>query len=282
MVPARARASDIHRRPTPTPGFDVAKFARDSEQKMSAAETVDSAEDKTPTGPPPPYHPASMPPQPKPGAQLRECASIPAPLEARLRECGARITRVRSELAVGAFSREEAASVLRIELQSLAASARGAKAAVLAGWLGDLGAAIEQLGGIEAFLHVEPLYVFVADPDVEVRERIVLAFESLGHVARSAANLRDVASEARPLVPNVVVIAAVLAGERPDATFSNVVRELTHAEQAEVVVYSTAPLAQPPETGAEQRETPRRVSLSSTTVDALIAQLGPILDELGW
>jgi hypothetical protein len=275
MAASRLRTSEIHRRPTPHPGFDVAKFARDSERKMCTAAAVD----KTPTGPPPPYHPASMAPA---AAAAKDATVVPAALDAHLREGKSRIALVRGELAVGNLSREEATSVLRVELRAIAASARGAEAEALVAWLGELGGVIEEIGGIGAFLHGEPLRVFVVDEDAALRDRIALAIESLGNTARTGASLRELAVSANVYTrPDVVIVAAALAGEQPEPGFADVVRELARSEGAQVIVYTTAAqsdlAAIARERGARQCFCP-----ASSAVDALAAQLAPIFEEISW
>jgi hypothetical protein len=87
---------------------------------MHTAEAVD----KTPTGPPPPYHPASMHPAAAPAAPAKKDTPPETPLEAHLREGRTRLALVRSELSVGNLSREEAACVLRVELRAMDSKAR--------------------------------------------------------------------------------------------------------------------------------------------------------------
>jgi hypothetical protein len=189
---------------------------------------------------------------------------------------------VRSELSVGNLSREEAACVLRVELRAIAASARAAEAEALYAWLGDLGGAVEELGGIGSFLHSEPMHVFVVDEDAAVRDRLALAVESLGNTARTGASLRDLAVTANVYTrPDIVIIAAAQAGERPEPGFADVVRELARAEGAHVIVYT--PALQPDMAGiARERGARLCFHPASGTVDALAAQLAPMFDELSW
>jgi CheY-like chemotaxis protein len=184
---------------------------------------------------------------------------------------------------VGNLSREEAASALRGELRALAVTASAVSSTSFAAWLADLGGTIEELGGIGAFLHGEPLRVFVVDEDDGLRDRVALAIESLGHATRTAESLRELARAAALHAPDVVIVAASLAGDRPDVGFADLVRELARSEKTQVIVYVTTPQA-PGELDVVARVRGARGCFCpiSTKVDALAAQLAPILDDVAW
>src|SRR5437867_1583965 len=70
--PSEGRAA----RPTPPPPFDLAEFARDSESKLQSSGESDAHS----TGPPPPFHPASVHPAALPERGSAEW--LPASLQA--------------------------------------------------------------------------------------------------------------------------------------------------------------------------------------------------------
>jgi hypothetical protein len=248
MNAMRVRASEIHRRPTPHPGFDVAKFARESERRLHV----------------------------EPNAR----ASIPPPLTSHLHECKSRIALLRSELAVGGLSREEAANVLRVELSQMATSARCAEAPALVEWLKELADALGELGGPGARTQGDPLHVLVVDGDASARERIALAVESLGHAARSGATVREVEEGGDGQAPDILVISAAQAGSGPEPGLGAAVRELARGGIARIVLYASS-AATDTSAAAEAWGAHRCVCPPGAGVDALTSELGPILD-MAW
>src|SRR3954469_4603867 len=113
------RSQEFNRKATPWPPFDLQVFARDSERKYRAAEAVE----KSPTAPPPPFHPASA------GSIIVAKAATPSHIEGsaieeRLSECATRLQPLLVQLRSGGLSREETANVLRLELCSIETEAR--------------------------------------------------------------------------------------------------------------------------------------------------------------
>jgi hypothetical protein len=274
----RIGPSEVHRRPTPQPGFDVAAFARESERRMRASVDAGEAGEKTSTAPPPPYHPASIPP-PAPQPSRSTHAGL-AVLDAPLREGHARTALARSELAAGRLSHEEALKVLRLEIAAVEVNARAVAAAPLASWLGQLGRTLDDILGPAMATGRKPMCVAVVDGDAIARQRIALALESLGHAARTFGALAELPRASRAEAPDAVFVVAELGGEHPATGFGEVVRELAHNEHASVVVYTSEAR---PDVATLARERGAHLAFCpASTFDGLMAQLAQMLDDMAW
>ena len=234
------------RRPTPWPSFDLAAFARDSETNLSAL----AALDKLPTAPPPPFHPASIKSdlgksefgkpghsEPGSGARLRSTVeSISAPLRARIVECTERTQLVRTQLRVGGLSREEAARALASELTTLETeAARGGSS--IAQLTIALRTAIEELAGIAGLVPSVQFDVIVLDDRADTCARVALAVESLGHVARAATSLTDLAILATRRIPDAIFVAAA-ADDARQPEVCTLLREVVRSEHVAIVIYA--------------------------------------------
>ena len=229
------------RRPTPWPSFDLAAFARDSETNLSAL----AALDKLPTAPPPPFHPASIQTGvgksgqgvPGSGARLRSTVeSISAPLRTRIVECTERTQLVRTQLRVGGLSREEAARALASELTTLETeAARGGSS--IAQLTIALRTAIEELAGIAGLAPSVQFDVIVLDDRADTCARVALAVESLGHVARAATSLTELAILATRRIPDAIFVAAT-ADDARQPEVCTLLREVVRSEHVAIVIYA--------------------------------------------
>jgi CheY-like chemotaxis protein len=231
--------SSPERRPTPWPSFDLAAFARDSETSLLAAEkdllATERDKDKLPTAPPPPFHPASI--RPPSGARVRSVIeAIGASLHGRIIECTERTQLLRTQLRIGGLSREEAARALATELAALETeAARGGSS--LAQLTVALRTVIEELAGIVGQTLGVQFDVIILDDKPETRARVALAVESIGHVARVATSLTELALLSARRMPDAVFVAASAEGGR-QPEICTLLREVVRSETLAVVVFA--------------------------------------------
>jgi hypothetical protein len=264
-------AAEFHRKETPWPPFDLAAFARDSERSFRAAEATASVS----TAPPPPFHPASIAPGPE-----RAPASLTATIQERFEECASRVRLLPAQLRGGEMSREDAANILRLELNELELAAKSAHADSIVVMVAALRTAVEELGGIAGHIHSEPLHIVVLDDDETTRGRVALAIESMGHAVRSAASVAELGKLAAAKAPDAVVASAALHGPGPKPQFCSMVREAARAERVRVIVYANVTRA-----GLERvaGETGAQHSFSASAGhDGIVEQMNAILADLAW
>jgi CheY-like chemotaxis protein len=231
--------SEPGRRPTPWPSFDLAAFARESETSLKAADASEGREkseraDK-PTAPPPPFHPASL----RAPSRVRSIVeAITASLHARILECTDRTQLVRTQLRIGGLSREEAARALVAELGALEweAARNGSSIAQLTVALRTM---IEELAGLAGQSEGVQFDVVILDESAETRARVALAVESIGHVARGASSLSELAILAARRMPDAIFVAAASDGARQPEICA-LLREVVRSDSVAVVLFATA------------------------------------------
>jgi hypothetical protein len=197
-------ATDFERKPTPWPPFDLAAFARDSERALGQADTAPEV--------------------------------LPSSLQRQLREAASRTLLLGAQLRKGALSRDEAAHALRSELAVLEAEASRREVASLAAMASALRAAIEEIGGI-AVNDARRLEVVVLEEDPDVSARVALAVESLGHTARVASSIVEVARLSAARAPQAVLVGASHVGTHAQSELFPLLREVSGTEGVKVLIF---------------------------------------------
>ncbi len=264
--------------PTPCPTFDLQAYARDSETSLRAGDLEDALGmlDKLPTAPPPAFHPASIHPS---GAHLRDVTEIvPPALRARMIECAERAQLLRTQLRIGGLTREEAARALTSELTAVETEATSFHVPSIAAMTSALRAAVEELGGITGEGRGVQFDVIVLDDEGMRRARVALAVESLGHVARGATSLTELAILASERMPDVVFVAATVDAVARHVEVCTLLREVVRSESVPIVVFAAA-------TGARLYEVARAVGAercfsADYEIESIMEQLTGIFGEL--
>jgi CheY-like chemotaxis protein len=260
-------------RPTPWPSFDLEAYARDSETELCAA---DVEVDKIPTAPPPRFHPASI--QPEEASHRSVTELVPPPLRARLLECAERTHLLRTQLRIGGLTREEAARALTSELTTLEIQAAQLRAHSITSIAVALRAAIEELGGIAGQARGLSFDVIVLDDDASSRARVALSIESLGHVARGATTLTELALAAADRMPDAIFVAAAVDATTHHIEVCTLLREVVRSERVAIVVYADEPAAKLAElaqaVGAE------RYFRAEFEIEAIMEQLSGLFAQL--
>jgi hypothetical protein len=270
--------AEYQRRPTPWRAVEVERIARESERRIRAAEAVA----KTPTAPPPPFHPASIGPGALDGGAGDFGEALPRAVRRRLAECSARFEIVLSHLRAGGLSRQEAATVVRVELQSLEAATKGAQLPSASAMLAAMRLLSEELSGVAGQIPCDPLQIVIIGEEVDARERLAVAIETLGHSVRSFNNLRELSERAILPSPEAFFVCASLRGEAPDTGFADILREMAHARKAHVIMFTTS-VAAPVANVAKDSGAHGCVRVSPNgSVGPLAAQVMPLLEEVIW
>jgi CheY-like chemotaxis protein len=249
---------------TPPPPFDLAEFARDSESRLRASAETDAHS----TAPPPPYHPASVHPMP---VQDEPHGWLPPALQTEVLDCARRTALARAQLRIGNLSREEAARALGAELAGIEGAARGAHSETLQAIAGALREAIEELGSASDGVSLRRRRVIVIEEEEAVRDRITLAVEVHGYLARAAASAAAVTRLTSADSPDVILVGVSPAGAPQLCAMT---REVLRAADAPVIAFARA-------SGAKLEELAREAGASlyfssDLSLDGLIAELGVI------
>jgi methylmalonyl-CoA mutase cobalamin-binding subunit len=197
-------ATDFERKPTPWPPFDLAAFARDSERALGQADTAPEV--------------------------------LPSSLQRQLREAASRTLLLGAQLRKGALSRDVAALALRSELSVLEAESTRRDVASLAAIWSALRAAIEEIGGI-AQADARRLEVIVLEEDPDVSARVALAVESLGHTARVASSIVEVARLSAARAPQAVLVGSAHVGTHASSELFPLLREVSGSETVKILVF---------------------------------------------
>ncbi len=254
---------------TPLPPFDVAAFAADSECRLRASAEAE----RRSTAPPPPYasvHPARSPQLPASPGTPAAPAGPSAAVEAIL-DCARRAELTRALLRIGGMSREEAARVLRAELERVEAEERVAPVRAL---MTALAATVAELGGVADEKTQGERAILVLEDDVQLRDRITVALEALGHTVRTAPR-SDVLTEI-----SAHEVAAVIVGvDGGGGAAWQLLRELLPLEGVPTIV--GARMAGPGlESLAAEAQADDFVRFD-LAVDELVEELGTIFAALG-
>jgi hypothetical protein len=190
-------------------------------------------------GLPPPYGQVSATPAAADIAQLEMSEPLARSVLRRLVECAGRLELTLAQLGTGGMSRQDAATVVLVELRSLEGIAHGARVAPVAARLRAMRRLARELGVAPTRRVDEPRRVVVIGEEASACERLAVAVESLGHTARSMTSLGEMSERTILPPPDVFFVSVLSAGH--NRLPRDAVYELTRTGAARVIAFTTAP-----------------------------------------
>jgi hypothetical protein len=208
--PRKSRESaELERKATPWPSFDLAAFARTTEQ-MLREESEPSA------------------------------SAFPATLQRQMAELAARAHVLNAQLRKGALSREEAAHALRSELRGLEAEATRREIVPLAAMLAALRETTDEIGGI-AQIPPPSIDVLVLTDDIEARTRVAVAVASLGYTARAASSVVELARLSAASPPSAILVGGSQVGRGAPGELLPLLRVAAGRDDVRILVFADGP-----------------------------------------